>query len=192
MSVENVRAILRDHRDAVGQVESSMDAIIWAADAIRSCLKHGGKLMICGNGGSAADAQHIAAEFTGRFEKDKRLPLAAIALTTDTSALTAIANDYGFDQIFWRQVRALGKQGDVLMGISTSGESDNVCLAMGLAKSFGITTIGLAGARSCRMRDLSDIFIPIESEKTARVQEVHILVAHIICSLVEKRANVLD
>lgn len=161
-----------------GAVEQSFQLIITA-------LANGKKLMICGNGGSAADCQHIAAEFTGRFIKD-RPPIAALALSTDTSALTCIGNDYSFAEIFSRQVRALGQVGDCLLGISTSGNSENVIQAVLAAKALGIKTIGLLGRDGGKLADMCDCSIVVPSDVTARIQEAHILIGHSICGAIEQ------
>jgi D-sedoheptulose 7-phosphate isomerase len=145
--------------------------------------------MFCGNGGSAADSQHLAAEFTGRFVRDRR-PLAAIALSTDTSALTSIANDYAFEEIFERQVDALGRPGDCLVGISTSGNSGNVLRAFAAARRHGMTTIGLLGRDGGRLAPLSDVRIVVPSITTARIQEAHIFIGHNLCALVERGLGV--
>lgn len=141
--------------------------------------------MFCGNGGSAADSQHLAAEFTGRFIKDRR-PLPGLALSTDTSALTCIGNDYHFNDIFLRQIQALGKEGDCLIGISTSGNSENILRAFIAAKELGIKTIGLLGRDGGKLACLSDIAIIVPSDVTARIQEAHILIGHTICGGVEQ------
>ena len=141
--------------------------------------------MLCGNGGSAADSQHIAAELTGRFVKDRR-PLAAVALSTDTSALTCIANDYSFDEVFSRQVLALGAPGDCLLTISTSGNSRNVIRAADAARSAGIKVIGLLGRDGGALRALCEVAIIVPSETTARIQEAHIFIGHTLCALVEE------
>lgn len=156
------------------------------ADAVAGSLEKGGKILLCGNGGSAADAQHIAAELVGRYEIE-RAPLAAIALTTDTSALTAIGNDYGFDRVFERQVLALGNKGDVMIGISTSGKSPNILLALDAAKQGGLTTVGFTGAKGGDMSSCCDIVLRAPSDRTALVQQIHITAAHVICGLVERR-----
>lgn len=158
-----------------------------AVQALLTCVTGGGKVLSCGNGGSAADAQHFSAEFVGRFERE-RPELAAIALTTDTSALTAIANDYGFNHIFSRQVRALGQPGDVLLAISTSGNSANVLAAIEAAHEREMVVIGLSGRGGGKMvqalRD-TDVHICVPHERTARVQEVHILALHCLCDAVD-------
>lgn len=156
-----------------------------ASYLIASTLSAGQKLMLCGNGGSAADSQHLAAEFTGRFVKDRR-PLAAMALSTDTSALTCIANDYSFDEVFSRQVVALGRAGDCLLAISTSGNSRNVIRAAEVARSAGIHTIGLLGRNGGKLLSLCDVPIVVPSDVTARIQEAHIFIGHTLCAMVEE------
>lgn len=156
-----------------------------AGERIAASLRGGGKLMLCGNGGSAADSQHIAAELTGRFMADRR-PLAAIALSTDTSALTCIANDYSFDDVFARQVEALGRLGDCLLAISTSGNSSNVVRAVQKASVNGIFTIGLLGRDGGQLRALCDLPIVVGDRSTARIQEAHIFIGHTLCGLVEQ------
>lgn len=151
-----------------------------------AALLAGGKLMFCGNGGSAADSQHLAAELTGRFIKDRR-PLAALALSTDTSALTCIGNDYSFDEVFARQVRGLGRAGDVLVAISTSGHSRNVIRAVEEAKALGMRVIGLLGRDGGALRALCDVPIVVPSQVTARIQESHILIGHTLCGLIEQQ-----
>jgi D-sedoheptulose 7-phosphate isomerase len=155
------------------------------AQTIELSLRGGGKLLIAGNGGSAADAQHLAAEFMGRYVVDRR-PLAALALTTDTSALTAIGNDYGFDQVFERQVRGLGRPGDVFLGISTSGRSPNVLRALAAARDLGLVTVGFSGAADTGMRALCRHFLAVASQETAIVQQIHMVAGHAICALVER------
>jgi D-sedoheptulose 7-phosphate isomerase len=155
------------------------------SDDIAAALRQGGKLLIAGNGGSAADAQHIAAEFVSRMNYD-RAPLAAIALTTDSSALTATGNDYGFVHVFARQVQALGRPGDVLLGISTSGRSPNVLLALQAARERGLVTHGFAGAEGGPMAAQCDRLLRAPSSTTAIIQQIHIIAAHIVCSLVER------
>jgi D-sedoheptulose 7-phosphate isomerase len=157
-----------------------------AGELIADALQAGGKLMLCGNGGSAADSQHLAAELTGRFVKDRR-PLSAVALTTDTSALTCIANDYDFTNVFERQVLALGRPGDWLLGISTSGQSENVIRAVTTASGLGIRTLGLLGRDGGRLASMCDVAIVVPSDVTARVQEAHILIGHTLCGLIEER-----
>lgn len=160
------------------------------ADAMCHALKGGHKLMFCGNGGSAADSQHLAAEFVGRFVKD-RAPLAAMALSTDSSALTCIGNDYGFEQVFERQVLGLGQSGDVLIGISTSGQSPNVIKAVAAAKSKGIYTIGLLGRDGGALKGLANLAIVVPSSNTARIQEAHIFIGHCLCGMIEERLGLV-
>jgi D-sedoheptulose 7-phosphate isomerase len=155
-----------------------------AAKAIIDSLKRGGKLLIFGNGGSASDSQHMAAELVGRFKKERKA-LAAISLTTNTSNLTAIANDYGYDAVFSRQVEALGKPDDVALGISTSGNSKNVLDAVRKAKPMGLKTIGLLGCDGGKIKNECDISIVVGSKDTPRVQESHITIIHILCELIE-------
>lgn len=158
-----------------------------AAELMLQCLMNDGKILACGNGGSAADAQHFAAEMTGRFEKE-RMELAAIALTTDTSALTAIGNDYGFDQVFSKQVRALGRPGDVLIGISTSGNSGNIITAIEAAHERDMHVIaftGRDGGKIAGMLKDSDILLNVPHPRTARIQEVHILLIHALCDCID-------
>ena len=159
-------------------------AIVRAAIAMAECLRAGSKLLFFGNGGSAADAQHLAAEFVGRFVLERRA-LPAVALTTDTSILTAIGNDYGFDRVFSRQIEALGQAGDVAIGISTSGNSPNVIAGLKQAKSHHLKTIGLAGRDGGLLRGGCDIALIVTSANTARVQECHITIGHLLCELVE-------
>jgi D-sedoheptulose 7-phosphate isomerase len=164
---------------------SSLQAVVEQAAALAiGALQSNGKLMFCGNGGSAADSQHLAAELTGRFINDRR-PLAALALSTDTSALTCIGNDYSFDEIFYRQVVGLGRPGDCLVAISTSGNSRNVLRAVEAAKSADMRTIGLLGRDGGKLAAQCDVSIVIPSATTARIQEAHILVGHTLCGMIE-------
>ena len=163
------------------------DALIGAIEEIVRALKAGGKILLFGNGGSAADAQHIAAEFVNRYLLE-RPPLPAIALTTDTSTLTAIANDYGYDQVFARQVRALGARGDVALAISTSGRSPSVLHAVEVCRELGIETIGLTGGDGGTLAGLVDLCLRVSaSTHAARIQETHILIGHVLCELVDRR-----
>ena len=164
--------------------KTQVENIEKAARLIINSLGGGGKLLVFGNGGSAADSQHIAAELVGRFKKERR-GLAAIALTTDTSILTALGNDYGYDIIFSRQVEALGREGDVAMGLSTSGNSKNVVAALKKAKLAGIKTLCLTGEGGGAMKDLCDVLIAVNSKNTPRIQEAHTLISHILCELIE-------
>ena len=165
--------------------ETMADGIEKAIEAICSDLKSGKKVLLMGNGGSAADAQHIAGELVGRFKKERKA-IPAISLSTDTSILTAIGNDYGFEKVFERQIEALGNKGDVVIGISTSGNSENVYRAMKLAKKMGLTTIGLLGNDGGKIKNLSDIALVVPSKNTPRIQETHITIGHIICEGVER------
>jgi len=155
------------------------------AFGIVGAFKNGNRLYLCGNGGSAADAQHLAAEFTGRFYSDRE-PLPAEALHCNTSFLTAVANDYSYDQIYERSVKAFGRKGDVLIGISTSGNSKNIILAQEEAKKRGMTVISFTGETGGKMKDSCDYLINVPSKDTPRIQESHILIGHIICQLVEE------
>jgi D-sedoheptulose 7-phosphate isomerase len=164
--------------------ESIGHSVEVAAKLCIDCLKNGNKILLFGNGGSAADAQHIAAELVGRY-KTERKGLAAIALTTDTSALTAIGNDYGYDRVFDRQVEALANTGDVAIGISTGGSSANVASALKLAKDLDCKTIGFSGRGGGEMNELCDINIVVPAQDTARIQEMHIVIGHTICHLID-------
>jgi phosphoheptose isomerase len=164
--------------------DAAATPVLAAADAIVGALKRGGKLLIFGNGGSAADAQHVAAELVGRFQRE-RVALAAVALTTDTSVLTSIGNDYAFDRVFARQVEALGRAGDVALGISTSGASPNVVAALEAARAIGMQTVALTGSDGGAVGRAASIHINVPSPATARVQEVHRTLLHVVCELVE-------
>lgn len=160
-----------------------------AGQRLAAVLGSGGKIMFCGNGGSAADSQHLASELTGRFIKDRR-PLAGLALTTDSSALTCIGNDYSFDDAFARQVQGLGRAGDALIGISTSGNSGNVLKAVEAAQAMGIYTLGLLGRDGGKLGALCDGSIIVPHAVTARIQEAHILIGHTLCGLIEAEMGV--
>jgi D-sedoheptulose 7-phosphate isomerase len=166
-------------------LESQVSVIVTIADLIIETFQRGGKVLLCGNGGSAADAQHIAAEFVSRFRRERR-GLPSIALTTDTSILTAIGNDYGYERVFARQIEALGRPDDTVVGISTSGASASVIAAMRTARDGGMATIGLTGATGGLLIDHVDVCLCVPSRNTARIQEVHITVAHVICEIVER------
>ena len=168
-------------------LSENLETLMKAIDAVVSAFKSGKKLLLFGNGGSAADAQHIAAEFTNRFLIE-RPPLPAIALTTDSSALTAIANDYDYAQVFAKQVQALGKAGDVALAISTSGNSPNVLLAIEACKKLAITTVGLTGGSGGKMVGKVDYMLRVsEGKNSPRIQETHILVGHVICDIVDQK-----
>jgi D-sedoheptulose 7-phosphate isomerase len=184
IEVEIDKAILlyqaiRSNEELIGQIEQS-------ARMMEASIRAGGKILIAGNGGSAADAQHIAGEFVSRFHFD-RPGLPAIALTTDTSILTAIGNDYGYERVFSRQVEALGRSGDVLLVISTSGNSKNILMAIEAATKSGVKVIGLTGNGGGKMKDACDLCLRMPSDETPKVQEGHILVSHIMCGLVESQ-----
>ncbi len=179
-AVLNEGADLR-RRMATGSARASIAA---ACDAVVAALRGGGKVFVFGNGGSAADAQHIAAELVGRLTVDRE-PLAAIALTVDTSALTSIANDYGFAHVYARQLRALGKRGDVAIAITTSGKSESILNAVSAAKEMGIGTIGMTGTRGVAFAAACDVGVIVPSDDTARIQECHIAVGHLICAVAE-------
>lgn len=161
-----------------------LNQVVNCAETIVETLRNGGKVLIAGNGGSAADAQHIAGEFVSRFHYD-RPGLASIALTTDTSILTAIGNDYGYERLFSRQVQALGREGDVFIGISTSGNSANVIEAFKESQKQNLKTIGFTGSTGGKMADMCDITLRMPSKETPKIQEGHIAIGHIICGLVE-------
>jgi D-sedoheptulose 7-phosphate isomerase len=175
----------RELLDRVAGDQQFLAAVTAIAERVSHTLRDGSKLLIAGNGGSAADAQHIAAELLSRFGFD-RAPLPAIALTTDSSVLTAIGNDYGFERVFERQVRGLGRRGDLFLAISTSGRSPNVLAALKAAREIGVTTVGFSGARSAEMRALCDLFLAVPSEETSLIQQVHMTAAHAICEVVER------
>lgn len=186
-SLDLVRSIITESirvKTLLLEDQGLMEQIGAVAAAAEAALRRGNKLLLAGNGGSAADSQHIAAEFVSRFEFN-RPALSAIALTTDTSMLTAIGNDYGFEQLFARQLEATGRQGDVFIGISTSGSSRNILKAVETAAGLGITTVALCGNRGS-LGAMCDHVLAVPSSMTARIQECHILIGHTICSLVER------
>ncbi len=185
MIKSKIRATL-DNFNKLLNDEPLIKLIADTADLITDAINSGNKLMICGNGGSAADAQHIAGEFICRFYKDRE-PMPAIALSTDTSVLTSISNDYSYDDVFSRQVTALGKSGDVLLGISTSGSSENVLKAFRAAQKLDIRTILLTGAGKSDMAGLCNIVINTPSTDTPRIQEMHLVIEHILCEIIEKK-----
>jgi len=165
--------------------EQIIETIAAITDKIVTAFKNGNKVLFCGNGGSAADAQHLAAEFSGRFYTDRN-PLPSEALHCNTSYLTAVGNDYGFDVVYSRLLKGMGKEGDILIGLSTSGNSANILKAFEQAHAMGITTVGFTGATGGKMKDLSDMLMNVPSTDTPRIQECHITVGHIVCELVEK------
>jgi D-sedoheptulose 7-phosphate isomerase len=172
------------HEETVAALRDRLDTIVEAADLVARSMSEGHTLLVCGNGGSAADAQHIAAEFVGRYLRERE-PWPALALHTNTSALTAIGNDYGFDDVFARQVRAHGQAGAVLIAISTSGNSANVLRAVEAARELRMTVVGLAGGSGGALASACDVAVVVPSAETPRIQEGHILVGHILCGLVE-------
>ena len=181
--VKNLLNISADLKKTVAETLSS--EILDAAQKVKGGLEAGGKLLLMGNGGSAGDAQHIAAELVGRFKKERKA-MPALALTVDTSSLTALGNDYGFDTIFERQVEALANKNDTVIGISTSGNSENIIRAVNKANSIGAFTIGLLGNDGGKLKDVVNLPIIIPSNDTARIQEVHITIGHIICEIIEE------
>ncbi len=186
---DTVIAYFQRSAKLLGEVTGDREFVASVAeisDRIVRTLRSGNKLLIAGNGGSAADAQHIAAELLSRFVSD-RAPLPAVALTTDSSVLTAIGNDYGFDRVFERQVRGLGRKGDALLAISTSGRSANILAALKAAREIGIVTIGFSKATPAAMHSLCDLMLGVRSEETALIQQIHITAAHAICDLVERQ-----
>lgn len=176
-------------RNLLEQLESLENEVYAVGMLASATLRNGGKILFCGNGGSAADSQHLAAELTGRFVKDRR-PLAAVSLSTDTSALTCIGNDYSFNEIFARQVAGLGRSGDLLIGISTSGNSSNVIRAVEEAKKNGIKTVGLLGRSGGQLHSICDQSIVVPHGVTARIQECHILIGHTLCGLIEDNLGI--
>jgi len=181
-----IKRKISSHKQTLENViENNVEAIEKACNLAVETLKGGNKVLLFGNGGSASDAQHIAAELTGRFVTE-RIPLPGIALTTDTSALTAIANDYGYSKVFERQVQALANKGDLLIGISTSGNSENVMNGFNAGRKIGCKSITLSGKDGGKMKDMSDIDIIIAENNTARIQEMHIMIGHIICAAIDE------
>ena len=184
--LEDIRKNLEESSEALREfARTQSGAVVECAKAIARRLRAGGKALVCGNGGSASQAQHFAAELVGRFEKE-RPAWPAVALTTDTAIITSVGNDYGFDEIFARQVSALGKKGDVLLGISTSGRSPNVIKALQAAKDIGMLTIGLTGRGGGDMKPLLDLQMDVRAGTTYRIQEVHLAALHQICRIVEE------
>ena len=176
---------LNEHIEVAKNMQKLLPLVENAAKLCIDSLKRGGRVLICGNGGSAADAQHIAAELSGRFKKERNA-LAGIALSVDSSALTAISNDYGFDKVFSRQVEAYGREGDILIAISTSGNSKNVIEAIKSAKEFGLNTITLSGKDGGKIKDLGDVNIIVPSYNTPRIQEMHTMIGHMICAIIDE------
>lgn len=188
ISMEKIRNIIASSvsvKTAVSESQTILNAIQSSVDMITHAFKFGNRIYFCGNGGSAADAQHLAAEFSGRFYKD-RPALPAEALHANSSYLTAVANDYGYDKVYARLIEGIAQAGDILIGLSTSGNSENIIQAFQVAKSKSVKTIGFTGDTGGKMKLLSDIWIPVPSSDTPRIQESHIMIGHIICQLVEE------
>ena len=186
---EKISGIIKasiDTKQMIFENESLLDTIHSSIEKIEQAFKKGNKVLFCGNGGSAADAQHLAAEFSGRFYTDRKA-LPAEALHCNTSYLTAVANDYSFDVIYSRLIEGIGDEGDVLVGLSTSGNSANICNAMDTAKKKKMITIGFTGETGGKMKPLCDYLINVPSSDTQRIQECHIMIGHIICQLVEEK-----
>ena len=184
--IKEIASQLAAHREVITRVEVELSPLIAEmVTLLAETFKRGGKLLVMGNGGSAADAQHFVAEIVGRFKMERR-GLPAIALSTDTSILTAIGNDYGFDKVFSRQVEALAVSGDLVVGISTSGNSPNVLLALKLAREQGCRTVGLLGKDGGSIKGVCDLALIVPTDDTPRVQEGHITIIHIVCDLLEK------
>jgi D-sedoheptulose 7-phosphate isomerase len=184
MSATAARAILRQHQEVILQLDALLPDLVAFAHRLIACLDAGGTVLWMGNGGSAGDAQHLSAELIGRFQRERR-GLRSLALSTDTSLMTAVANDYGFERIFARQIEALARPGDVVVAISTSGNSRNVVAGAQAARTAGATIIALTGQGGGALRTLSDLTIAVPSPVTARVQEAHILIGHLVCELVD-------
>ncbi len=181
---KKIKKIIKNHFLLENELYSLIDDIDYIHNKIIECLNSGNKIIFCGNGGSAADSQHLSAEFAGRFIKERK-PLNSISLTTDTSALTAIANDYSFNDVFRRQLEAVGKPNDILIGISTSGNSKNIYNAVKFSNDNSIKTICLLGCDGGIISKISDLSLIVPSYNTARIQEMHILIGHILCELVD-------
>ena len=186
MSLSPLSVHVAEHLDVVERTRlECADAVERLATAATAALSADAMLVWCGNGGSAADSQHLAAELVGRFRNNRR-PLRSVALTTDTSVLTCVGNDFGYDEIFARQVEAVGRRGDLLIAISTSGNSENIRRALIKARQVGMTTAALLGKGGGACRDLADIPIVVPSDTTARIQEMHILIGHVLCDVIER------
>jgi len=183
--LSDVQRILGDHLATIEATQSIAPDILRAAEMVTECLRNGGKIMLCGNGGSAADAQHIAGEFVSRFFMERRA-LPALALHTNTTVMTAIGNDYSFDVVYARQVEAHGRLGDLLIAITTSGTSANILRAAERAREVGVRVIGWTGSHESSFPALCDLCIKVPSQSTPRIQEMHILIGHIICELSER------
>jgi D-sedoheptulose 7-phosphate isomerase len=180
----DLKNAIAEHQEMFAKLFDLIPQISQVAEELKACIERGGKILLMGNGGSAADSQHIAAEIVGRFKKERR-GLAAIALTTDTSIITSVANDYGYEYIFTRQIEALCRPEDVVIGITTSGNSKNVIAAIEEANKIGATTIGLTGGSGGRMNELCKFNLIMPSNETARIQEAHIFIGHSLCDILE-------
>lgn len=188
MDIAGIQHIIEDSiatKQAIVSGQTLMQTVGKIADAITACYRNGGKVLFCGNGGSAADAQHLAAELSGRFYFD-RPPLDAEALHVNSSYVTAVANDYSYNEIYSRYVNGVGKKGDVLIGISTSGNSENILRALTVAKNKGMVTVAMTGESGGKMKDLVDFLLNVPSTDTPRIQESHIMLGHIFCQIVEE------
>jgi D-sedoheptulose 7-phosphate isomerase len=181
---ENLSVALAQHQEVMAKLADLIPAISKVADEMRACIARGGKILLMGNGGSAADSQHIAAEIVGRYKKERR-GLPAIALTTDTSILTSVGNDYGYDYIFARQVEALCSPQDLVIGLTTSGNSANVVRAIETAREIGAVTVGMTGGTGGKLAALCDFNLIMPSSDTPRIQEAHIFIGHSLCDLLE-------
>jgi D-sedoheptulose 7-phosphate isomerase len=180
-----------EHTNVINNtLEANNSLIEHYGELLSSCLEKKGTIFWCGNGGSASDSQHLAAELVGRFKKNRRA-LKSVSLTTDTSILTSVGNDFGFEEIFSRQIEALGSSGDILVGISTSGNSENILTAFKAAKKLGVLTLGLTGKNGGKLKDIADHCLIVTSESTARIQEAHILIGHILCEIIEERLRLV-
>ncbi len=180
------KSVIEEHEQAVAALKANcLVELEKMAEVCKQAIQNDHKILLCGNGGSAADSQHIAAEFVGRFVKERK-GLPAIAFTTDTSILTAIGNDYGYSEVFRRQVEALGRKGDVLIGISTSGNSENIIKAFEHAKKQGLITLALTGQKDSKMSSIADVTLKVPAPVTARVQECHIMIGHMICEYIDE------
>ncbi|MBQ4613719.1 MAG: D-sedoheptulose 7-phosphate isomerase [Akkermansia sp.] len=185
MNADWITAELKSVADSMNALSEQAATILAIAEACTTALKAGRKVMFCGNGGSAADSQHLAAEFVGRYKMERKA-LASVALTVDTSILTAIGNDYGYDDVFRRQVEGIGQAGDVLIGLSTSGNSRNVLLAFQQARNMGITTVAFTGQGGGLMKEQADICLAVPAGVTNHIQEMHITSGHLICEITER------
>ncbi len=186
---QTIKDEFSSHLETINKVIETMEeSLVQASQLAVETLKNGNKVLLCGNGGSAADAQHIAAELTGRYKTERR-GLPGIALTTDTSALTAIGNDYGYDRVFDRQVEALANKGDLIIGISTSGNSKNIVSALKLGRELGCKTLGFSGRDGGAMNEVCDINLIVPSNNTPRIQEMHILFGHTICQIIDNELS---